>query len=96
MLAIRELVETGCAALDVRPEPFWDYQEKVDKAHAGMVWAHPGVKNWYKNAAGRVTQNSPWRLVDYRNLTAEFDPDDYAFITAKTDAAQDAAQGAVA
>lgn len=44
-----------------------------------MVWSHPGVTNWYKNKAGRVTQTSPWRLVDYRNMTAEFNPADYSF-----------------
>ena len=88
MLAIRELIETGKAALDVREDAFWAYQEKVDEAHRGMVWAHPGVKNWYKNKAGRVTQNSPWRLVDYRNLTAEFDASEYEFNDAPKAAAQ--------
>jgi 4-hydroxyacetophenone monooxygenase len=44
-----------------------------------MVWSHPGMTNWYKNARGRVVMNSPWRLVDYRNMTAEFDPSEYTF-----------------
>lgn len=83
MQALRELLETGADALDVREEPFWAYQDKVDEAHRGMVWSHPGVKSWYKNSKGRVTANSPWRLVDYRNLTAEFDPTDYHFTKAK-------------
>jgi len=67
----------------VRPEPYHAYQEKVDTAVQAMVWAHPGVTNWYKNKAGRVTQTSPWRLVDYRNLTAEFNPADYSFTRAR-------------
>lgn len=83
MLALRELIESGNAALDVREEPFWAYQDKVDAAHRGMVWSHPGVKSWYKNSKGRVTANSPWRLVDYRNLTAEFEPGDYSFTRAR-------------
>jgi 4-hydroxyacetophenone monooxygenase len=82
MQALRELIETGKAALEVKPEPFWAYQDKVDTAHRGMVWSHPGVTSWYKNAAGRVHANSPWRLVDYRNLTETFDPDEYAFFPA--------------
>lgn len=77
--ALREMMENGHAALEVRPEPFLVYQEKVDTAHRNMVWSHPGVTSWYKNRAGRVTTVSPWRLVDYRNLTAEFAPEDYAF-----------------
>lgn len=87
MQALRELVETGQAALEVRPEPFWDYQEKVDKAHSQLVWAHPGVTSWYKNAAGRVHAASPWRLVDYRNMTARFDPAEYTFTPARVTSA---------
>jgi len=37
------------------------------------------VRNWYKNERGRVVLNSPWRLVDYRNMTARLDPEDYVF-----------------
>ena len=45
------------------------YNERVDAAHANMVWTHRGMTNWYKNAEGRVTTNSPWRLVDYWSMT---------------------------
>lgn len=79
MQAVRELVETGAASVEVKDQPFWDYQAKVDAAHRGMVWSHPGVTSWYKNASGRVTANSPWRLVDYRNLTEVFEPSEYDF-----------------
>jgi 4-hydroxyacetophenone monooxygenase len=86
MQGLRELIETGAGALEVRPEPFWDYQEKVDAAHREMVWSHPGVTSWYKNGAGRVHAASPWRLVDYRNMTAVFDPSEYEFTFAKVSA----------
>ena len=79
MLAIREMIETGQASVEVREEPFEAYQQKVDDAISRMAWAHPGMSSWYKNSKGRVTQNSPWRLVDYRNLTAEFDAREYRF-----------------
>ncbi|NIB31721.1 hypothetical protein HBB16_08205 [Pseudonocardia sp. MCCB 268] len=26
---------------------------------------HPGMSTWYRNAAGRVVTNTPWRLIDY-------------------------------
>jgi 4-hydroxyacetophenone monooxygenase len=82
MQGLRELVETGAGALEVKPEPFWNYQEKVDAAHRELVWSHPGVTSWYKNGAGRVHAASPWRLVDYRNMTAKFDPAEYEFTPA--------------
>jgi 4-hydroxyacetophenone monooxygenase len=86
MQGLRELIETGAGALEVKSEPFWDYQEKVDAAHREMVWSHPGVTSWYKNGAGRVHAASPWRLVDYRNMTAVFDPSEYVFTSAKVPA----------
>lgn len=84
MLALRELIEREAAALDVREEPFEDYNARVDAEHSQLVWSHPGVNNWYRNKSGRVVTNSPWRLCEYRNLTAEFDPAEYVFTGAGT------------
>ncbi|HEX7819692.1 MAG TPA: NAD(P)/FAD-dependent oxidoreductase [Sphingobium sp.] len=86
MLGLRELIEREAASIDVRKEPFDDYQAKVDAEHAQLVWTHPGVKNWYRNKDGRVVTNSPWRLCHYRNLTASFDPDEYVITPSKVDA----------
>jgi 4-hydroxyacetophenone monooxygenase len=79
MQALRETIERGADTLEVRREPFEAYNVRVDAEHRQMVWSHPGVSNWYRNKAGRVVTNSCWRLVDYRNLTAEFDPLEYVF-----------------
>jgi 4-hydroxyacetophenone monooxygenase len=37
------------------------------------------VSNWYKNSSGRVTTNSPFRLVDYWAMTRAPIPDDFVF-----------------
>ena len=81
MLALRELIETEAAALDLREEPFEEYNRKVDAEHDQLVWTHPGVKNWYRNKQGRVVTNSPWPLSKYRNLTADFNPGDYEVVS---------------
>ena len=86
MLALRELIEREAASMDVRKEPFEEYNRLVDAEHAQLVWTHPGVKNWYRNKDGRVVTNSPWRLCHYRNLTANFDPADYDIEFAKVTA----------
>jgi 4-hydroxyacetophenone monooxygenase len=77
MQAIREMIETKSRSIEVRQAPFVDYNDRVDAAHKQMVWSHPGVGNWYKNKSGRVVMNSPWRLVDYRHMTASFAPEEY-------------------
>ena len=86
MQAVRELIETGSRSIEVQEKPFVDYNKRVDAAHRGMVWSHPGVGNWYKNKLGRVVMNSPWRLVDYRNMTTTFVPEEYELIAGKAKA----------
>jgi 4-hydroxyacetophenone monooxygenase len=47
------------------------YNAEVDSRHARMIWTHPGMDTWYRNARGRVVTNSPWRIVDYWSMTRE-------------------------
>jgi 4-hydroxyacetophenone monooxygenase len=75
--AVREMVEQGVASLEVRESVHAAYNEQVERQLRGMVWSHHRVTNWYKNAAGRVTMTSPWRLVDFWRLTRTFDPADF-------------------
>ncbi len=79
MEGIRELIETGAKSIECRRAPYEAYNEKVDAALHRMVWSHRAMTNWYKNKHGRVVMNSPWRLVDYRNMTEHIDPADYVF-----------------
>ena len=69
MSLIKTMLADGVRAVDVRKDVHDDYNEKVDREHAQLVWAHPGMNNWYKNAKGRVFAPMPWRLVDYWSLT---------------------------
>jgi 4-hydroxyacetophenone monooxygenase len=77
MGCIRELLERGRATLDCKPEVCASYNERLDAALSKLVWSHPGMNNWYKNARGRVTTTSPWRLVDYWRWTKQPDLADY-------------------
>jgi 4-hydroxyacetophenone monooxygenase len=77
LLAMRDMIENGLVRIEYRQESHDRYNDMVDKEHASLVWTHPGVHNWYKNKKGRVVTNSPWRLIDYWNLTREFDAADF-------------------
>lgn len=59
------LARSDSHAIECREEVHDAYNERVDAAHDAMVWTSPVVNSWYKNRAGRVTANSPWRIVDY-------------------------------
>jgi len=83
MLALRETIERDADAVEVKRAPYEAYNQRLDAKMETMVWSHGGVTNWYKNRKGRVVMNSPWRLVDYRNMTHDFEAGDYAFSNEK-------------
>jgi 4-hydroxyacetophenone monooxygenase len=79
MLALRELLESGATTMDCRQEVHDAFNRRVDALHATLVWSHPKVGSWYKNRRGRVFATTPWRLIDYWNMTRTLDPADYHF-----------------
>jgi len=54
--------------MDFRQEVHDAFNRRFDAKHKTLVWSHPGMNSWYRNASGRVTTTSPWRLVDYWGL----------------------------
>ncbi len=51
-----------------------------DEANRGMAWGLPDARSWYKNDLGRVSQNWPFRLVDYWSATIEPNPKDFTIV----------------
>ncbi len=86
MQALREMIEGQWDTAEIRPEVHDAYNRLVDQKCSNMVWAHPGVSNWYKNKDGRVTVTSPWRLVDFWELTRQFEPSEYVFTRVEDEA----------
>ncbi len=77
LTALREVLETGAKAIDVKPAAHDAYVAEVDHLHANMVWTHKGLTNWYRNDAGRVFALLPYRLVDYWKMTKTFKAEDF-------------------
>ena len=71
------LLREGRAAMDVKRAVHDAYYERFEARHRELVFSHPGTTSWYKNAAGKVTTTSPWRLVDYWGWTKAPNLDDY-------------------
>jgi 4-hydroxyacetophenone monooxygenase len=65
--------------MECRSDVFADYQNRLDAALNGMIWSYVDVESWYRNSAHRVVTNSPWRLVDYWNMTRELSASDWTF-----------------
>jgi len=65
-------------SMTVREDVHDAYNARVDAQNARMAWGVPGVQSWYKNAKGRVSQNWPFSLVEFWNLTRAPDVDDFS------------------
>jgi 4-hydroxyacetophenone monooxygenase len=76
--ALVGMVENRLGAVEVLPEVHADYAARHDAAHAAMIWTHPGMRNWYRNPAGRVVCALPWRIVDYWGMTRHVDWNEFA------------------
>jgi 4-hydroxyacetophenone monooxygenase len=75
--AISAMVDGGLASIECRPEIFEGYNRELDAAHERMIWTHPGMDTYYRNAAGRVVSTMPWRVVDYWTMTRHIQLDDF-------------------
>ncbi len=76
---LRLLLETGHQWLDCKPDVYEAYGEWVDVGNANMAWGASDVNSWYKNPAGKVTQNWPTSLLEFWSRTCQPDPDDYTW-----------------
>jgi 4-hydroxyacetophenone monooxygenase len=74
---LRQMLERGIGAIEPRRELYDDYNRRVDEAHEQMIWTHPGMDTYYRNSRGRVVVNTPWRVIDYWEMTRDADLDEY-------------------
>jgi 4-hydroxyacetophenone monooxygenase len=78
MGCLKALLETGHSAIECRPEVEAAYDERLQEALSKTVWAHPSIQSsWYRNAAGKLTVLSPWKLLDYWRWTQHPDLDEF-------------------
>lgn len=74
---LRRMVREDLRAVEVRAEVEREYTRRHDEAHDRMLWTHPGMTNWYRNAGGRIVSTMPWQIVDYWRMTHEADLADF-------------------
>ncbi len=79
------MAERDIAAVEVRREVCDAYNERLDAAHERMIWTHPGMTTYYRNATGRVVTTMPSRQIDYWAMTRRADLDDF-LVTERTPA----------
>ena len=74
---LKQMLNQGIGAVECRQDVHDAYNERVDEAHASMVWTHPGMETYYRNARGRVVVNGPYRNATFYDMTRTADLDDF-------------------
>ncbi len=74
---IRLATEHALPELEVRETRRKEYTERVDAAHAELIWSHPRTNSYYRTSSGKVRSPIPFRLVDYWEMTRVPDLDDF-------------------
>ncbi|OCR22081.1 hypothetical protein AFK24_26200 [Pseudomonas syringae] len=75
--AVRLLLEGGHQSMEIKPQVFESYNQRVDQANGLRAWGFSRVNSWYKNSKGRVTQNFPFNAVEFWRRTHEVEATDY-------------------
>jgi 4-hydroxyacetophenone monooxygenase len=78
-LLVRAADAGGLGAVECTEEAFDRYNAKVDARHQHMIWSHPRLRTYYRNSRGRVVVNTPFRVVDYWQMTRSPEVGAYAF-----------------
>lgn len=77
---LRLLLDEQADALEVKREAHDAYNGRIDAANARMAWGASDVNTWYKNEKGRVSQNWPYILLEFWQMTRQPEPEDYRLI----------------
>ncbi len=83
---LKLLLDKDAASIECRQDVHDAFNIRVDEGNKLMAWGSPTVTSWYKNEAGRVTQNWPFALVDYWNATVAPNPNDFVIERGKVEA----------
>jgi len=75
---LRQMGEHCLLEVECRSDVYDRYNDRIQEMHQKMIWSHPGMSTYFRNARGRIVTNSPWRLVDYWRLTQEANLGDFS------------------
>jgi 4-hydroxyacetophenone monooxygenase len=77
METLATMVRDGVRTVECRREVHDAYNDRLDEALAGTIWAHPGMTTYYRNSRGRIVVPMPWSNVEYWHMIRRPDLADY-------------------
>ena len=76
-LGVRQALDSGITSIEPKEDVYQRYIDRVDAEHERLVWTHPGMTPFYRNAFGKIRTVLPWRTVDYFHMTRTPDFNDF-------------------
>lgn len=73
-------LENGHRSIECREDVMARYNDRIDELNSRRAWGDPNVHSWYKNKAGRVTQNWPGTHGEWWRQTLSPDPDEFRLV----------------
>lgn len=74
---IERLSSERLAWVDVKPECMAEYNEKVQKAIAGVTVWQESCNGYYRSKSGRIVTQWPFSMTHFREMTETLDPEAY-------------------
>lgn len=87
--AVTKLDRSGASYLDVKQDVYDEFSAEVQGRLSTSVWATGGCTSWYVAENGRVTNNWPGLMSEYRRRTRSLDPTEYDVVHADEPALQE-------
>lgn len=86
------MVESDASSIEVTQIAHDDHNDRLEARMQGSIWAYERrADTYYRNEAGRIILPSPWRLVEYWEMSQV--PDESKFILRKSADVLDAVAG---
>lgn len=95
MSLLGKMFANDLRCVDVREDVYERYNAEVDAKHEGMIWTHQGMSTYYRNSKGRVVVCNPFRIVEFWEMTASADLNDYRAVAKTSDKKYQSSQSGV-
>lgn len=66
--AIVHVIESGARSIEVTPEAFEDFNQRLDAQNKKLLWESYGKGFYYLTDEGRSVVNSPWPVADIHDM----------------------------
>ena len=88
---LKQMFDRGTDVAEVRHDVYESYAATVDDMHERMIWTHPAMTTYYRNARGRVVGVNPFRNIDFWRMTRHADLGEFNLESAQVAASEGSA-----